>query len=382
MSNWLDLLVEKVLISEGYKEVQNRITPLLQTQIPNFDPDRIKMAFSKHKNNKNKLPEEFQNIDAYFAKKYDANLKKRYEALIAELDKIPDKSVTKQQSKNNLFEELKIIENDEYILFEVKSHEDAVKLVRPGKNNPYGWPAMLPVTWCITADSEEGEEMWAEYCYDYQHVSVKSCTSTNIVYLYGSNFYFAFRKHPKYDMEMDDKKVNPMDFIAIQAYADGHFEYTPAPNDDLGNPNGVFGHGKDWPSTVPESWKQYCVCYNRVDDLICDDMDVSMFISALVSNPQFADLAKKYNIFEKINGNDWFQILHRQPQFINLAKEYNAFEKFDSDNWCWLLRDQPQLVDLAKKYNAFEKFNSDDWHILLWRQPQFKDLAKQYGYKP
>ena len=408
--SWLNLLVEQVIISEGYSAVRKRITPLLQKLIPGLDRDRVKMTFSKHervKDNKD-LPPEFRNIDAYFANTHEGNVKDKYEALIAELDKIPDKPVTKQQSKNTLFKDRKIADDNEYVLFKVTSHDDAVNLVRPGKNNPYNWPVMLPVAWCIAADSEEGKKMWNKYIgcsdyggYGYDDIHISSTTPEGIECEVGNNFYFAFRKHPLYDKEIGGKKVNPMDFIAIQAYADGHFEYTSAPN-------GGFGYSKCWPKTVNAKWQKKCKCvpcfipyteltqnqwvgilYNQPQfkDLAkqynaFEKFDVCNWCGLLSKRPQFIDLAKQYNAFENFDRHTWSWLLGRYPQFINLAKQYNAFEKFNSGDWMWLLNDHPQLVGLVKQYNAFEKFNSGDWKWLLNDHPQFIDLAKQYGYKP
>jgi len=395
--NMLDFLkvYNQVVISEGYKDVRNRITPILTSKIPNFDPNLIKMMFMKHQKNKDKIPEEYRNIDVYFSKQFDNDIVNRYNDLVSKLDKIPDIQITKGEAKRSLYESLKLTENDEYILFKVPSHEDAVKLVRPGNNAPEGcdWPAMLPVSWCIAADSKDGQEVWEVYSDksndDFESTHVAKFNDKGIYVAFGDkgNFYFAFRKHPLLDQEIKDKntqnkiyKVNPTDFLAILIYQSGKIEITQSPNSP---PEPLLN---TWPSVLPSNWRSLCVPppgEPDIDFIPYDDhyeMYGDRWVHAIIQFPQLAKYCDEYNGWKEFINEDWRHILRSFPQFVNKCAEYNVWENFKGYDWAVMLKDQPQFVKYCDKYNGWKRFDDDHWKLLLDKQPQFKNIAKKYGY--
>ena len=395
-----------VIISEGYKDVRNRITSILTSKIPNFDPDKVRISFSKHQKNKDRLPEEFRNIDTYFSKKFDNDIVSRYNNLENELNKIPNIRITKGEAKKSLYNSLKLAENDEYILFKVPSHEDAVKLVRPGNAVPNGcdWPAMLPVSWCITADSEGGQHMWDIYaeCEDYKDEdkipNIIKFDNNGVYFapIYeGSNFCFAFRKHLLND---------PKDFLAIRMFPDGNFEITQTPNSP---PEPLL---KTWPDELPLNWQSFYIPHGDTIPQFAfyNELDNDQWIEALIKYPQLIEYFEEYNDWKKLDGYNWIKLLINQPRFEDKCNEYDGWRKFNRADWEYLLSKRPQFEDKCSEYNGWEKLIGYEWALLLsehpqfakycdkyngWKefinwqwarllefQPQFKDTARKYGY--
>ena len=93
--------------------------------------------------------------------------------------------------------------------------------------------------------------------------------------------------------------------------------------------------------------------------------------------------------WEKLNGENWTQILSFQPQFIDRcdwscltpsqqAKLLTAqpqfadkcdFSKFDGRNWAALLSERPEFAEQC----PFEIFDGNDWETLLSNHPGFAD---------
>ena len=366
-----------IVINEGYKEVKSRITPILTSKIPNFDPDLIKMAFSKHQKNKDRLPEEYRNINVYFSKKFDNDIVSRYNDLVNELDKIPDVQITKGEIKRELYNNLKLTENNEYMLFKVPTHEDAVKLVRPGKNVPEGcsWPSMLPVSWCITVDTEQGKYMWENYTLtDDEEVIPYKIDDKGVHFKVSdalSYFYFAFRKHPLLDQEIESLnmqgdpviyKVNPKDFLAIQVYADGHFETTQSPND-----TGQTPHIEGWPNTVPEEWKKYCKFANIPREYFVEYSDLT-YDEWFRTFLKFPDILKRRDMLIDVTPYGWLKIVARYPEFADRNTNWGIYDPYD---WVFLLMNHPEFVGKANEYKIWNKFVDRHWIEVLKKQPQF-----------
>ena len=122
-----------------------------------------------------------------------------------------------------------------------------------------------------------------------------------------------------------------------------------------------------------------------------DDMSESDFTTAewalrVAAFPEkFADRCP----WDKLNGENWTQILSFQPQFIDRcdwscltpsqqAKLLTAqpqfadkcdFSKFDGSNWAALLSERPEFAEQC----PFDILNGNDWEGLLCNQPEFAD---------
>jgi len=346
-----------IIISEGYKEVKNRIIPLL----PSISPKDISDTLNKHRKEKDRIPEEYRNIDAYFSKKFDKDIVNRFNKLRTEINSIP--TITKNEAKKNLYNSLKLTENDEYILFKVPTHEDAVKLVRPGKAVPAGcdWPPEIPVTWCIAADTKESKLTWYNYI-DQNNFKFAKADSKGVYILpncnESNNFYFAFRKHP-----INDKIGSRNNFLAIQAYATGKFAYTYSPN--------VYPSIAGWPISVPTTWQTYCKApdINETKFVNYNDITPVDWKNILSEHPQ---LAKYCNKWDEIDLDGWVYLLRTQPHLIQF---FNKRDNLDVYQWYNIIRDQPQLIKYCDK---IDKFGPEEWVGLLEVRPELADKCDKW----
>ena len=373
------------LIIEGYSEVKDRlVSNKIDTE------DNIKNTLYFHRLNKKEYPTEMQNIDTYFSsknrKQTGKDLGQLFGDLIektAELEKELENSVPlndntpRQEKINNLIKNAIIAgdsDNDKYVLLKVNSHEEAKDLTRPGENNPYGWPAQLPVTWCIAADSNNGRDMYNIYTYNKQ-----------------MPFFFAFKKFPK--------EATAETYMAIRSFGDGIFKYTPTPNGDEIN---------EWPNVLPKKWKDIII--EKEGTLDKKYWDSNAWIDFLKQNPDKREVLVQNNVYKKFDINDWIDYLQsfHEPEDKKLLKQYNVYNNFGvsdwvfylklfpddkelleqnhvydnltTGNWIYYLHEFPEDKELLEKYNVYDKFRDRDWVYYLKLFPDDKELAEKYNY--
>ena len=119
-----------------------------------------------------------------------------------------------------------------------------------------------------------------------------------------------------------------------------------------------------WQKLNSENWIQILTFQPQFADK-CDfsKFDGRNWAALLPESPEFAEQCP----FEIFDGNDWETLLSNQPDFA----ERCDWEKLTGQNWSMLLHLYPEW---AEKFNCpFEKFSSWDWAELLDHFPQFID---------
>lgn len=323
------------LLIEGYSEVKNRLIS------QGIAPDKVINILDLHKKYKNHFPEDMRNIETYFSKNNITKTGKDVVKLFNDLSNILANASSIILNRNQLMEKAKIAENDDYVLFKVNNHDEAVKLTRPGKNNPYGFPAQIPVTWCVAADSEEGQSAWDAYTGNTDDEYRIDVDNNQLVYtspLPDSEFYFAFAKHPN--------NISPIyDYIAIQLYNNGVFKYTTAPNSD---------QYTGWPSDLPIDWEKLIKnTTNLKKQIIGPILSLEKIstsdIEGMLNEEKFKlptlKLIKKHLFGDSYIDNDISIRLCNLKPLLYPKPHDNIIEV--------LLKDDPSLVPVIFKYSSF-----------------------------
>lgn len=103
-------------------------------------------------------------------------------------------------------------------------------------------------------------------------------------------------------------------------------------------------------------------------------MSPNDWIKLLQWQPNYILKAKQLNVFEKFTAKDWCNAISSEdPTLLKECDNSNGWEKLEGSDWVNLLISNPEFATVAKKAKALEKYSKVDLIKLYVLQPKLRN---------